>query len=135
MNLLTSLLDDAARFAEAEPLMRRNLDDCTSAPGPERRDHARRRSTSLASCSAISASSTRPRTSFATACKRQRKVLGAQHADTLRSINQLGLLLQDRGKLDEADSLAIEYEHGIRCLFGTKHPDNVTALANRGRVG
>ena len=62
---------------------------------------------------------------------RERKVLGNQHLTTLRTIDQLGNLLQDRGKLELADSLALEYEHGIRCQFGTKHPDNVTALASR----
>ena len=61
-------------------------------------------------------------------------MLGPQHPDTLRSINQLGLLLQDQGKLDEAETLALEYEHGIRCLFGTKHPDNVVAITTRGRL-
>ena len=60
--------------------------------------------------------------------------LGPQDEQTLRSINQLGLLLQDRGKLDEADALADEYEHGVRCLWGTKHPDNVTAMASLARV-
>ena len=133
VNLLTSVLDDAARYAEAEPLSRRNLESCISSLGQDdtttldaeyqlgallvhlrKLDEAER---VLRECTVA-----------------QRRVQGAQHPDTLRSINELGLLLQDRGKLDEADSLAIEYEHGIRCLFGTKHPDNVTALASRGRV-
>jgi tetratricopeptide (TPR) repeat protein len=133
VNLLTSVLDDAARYAEAEPLSRRNLESCISSLGQDdtttldaeyqlgallvhlrKLDEAER---VLRECTVA-----------------QRRVQGAQHPDTLRSINELGLLLQDRGKLDEADSLAIEYEHGIRCLFGTKHPDNVTALASRARV-
>ena len=131
VNLLTSVLDDAARYAEAEPLSRRNLASCIASLGQDdtttldaeyqlgallvhlrKLDEAER---VLRECTVA-----------------QRRVQGAQHPDTLRSINELGLLLQDRGKLDEADSLAIEYEHGIRCLFGTKHPDNVTALASRG---
>jgi len=133
VNLLTSVLDDAARYAEAEPLSRRNLESCISSLGQDDTTtldaeyqlgallvHLRKLDEAewlLRECTAA-----------------QRRVQGAQHPDTLRSINELGLLLQDRGKLDEADSLAIEYEHGIRCLFGTKHPDNVTALASRARV-
>ena len=35
-------------------------------------------------------------------------------ADTLRSVNHLGLLLQDFGELAEADTLAHEYENGVR---------------------
>ena len=61
--------------------------------------------------------------------------LGPEDEQTLRSINQLGLLLQDRGKLDEAFALADEYERGVQMhLWGTKHPDNVTAKASLARV-
>jgi eukaryotic-like serine/threonine-protein kinase len=133
LNLLTSLLDDAGRFAEAEPLMRKNRDECTRLLGPN--DPATL--TADYQLGVLLGHLHRPdeAESLLRDClNRQRTVLGAQHEQTLRSVNQLGLLLQDRGQLDEADSLAIEYEHGIRCLFGTKHPDNVTALANRGRL-
>ena len=61
-------------------------------------------------------------------------MLGSQHPDTLRSINQLGLLLQEQGELGEAESLALEYEHGVQCLWGTKHPDNMVAITNRGQL-
>jgi serine/threonine-protein kinase len=133
LNLLGSLLVDAGRSAQAEPLLRETSAECTRILGPDnpatlqatyqlgvllghlhRLDEAEE---TLRGC-----------------VNHQRKALGPQHQDTLRTINQLGLLLQDRGKLGEADALATEYEHGIRCLFGTKHPDNVTALASRGRV-
>jgi tetratricopeptide (TPR) repeat protein len=64
----------------------------------------------------------------------RRRVLGSQHPDTLRTVNQLSLLLQGRGEFGEAESLSLEYEHGIRCLWGTKHPDNVVAITNRGQL-
>lgn len=32
-------------------------------------------------------------------------VVGAEHSDTLISVNNLGLLLQERGQLDEAEKL------------------------------
>jgi len=133
VNLLTSVLDDAAKYAKAEPLSRRNLETCISSLGQDD-------STTLDAKYQLGALSVdlgkldEAERLLRECTAAQRRVLGAQHPDTLRSINELGLLLQDRGKLDEADSLAIEYEHGIRCLFGTKHPDNVTALASRGRV-
>ncbi len=133
VNLLTSVLDDAARYAEAEPLARRNLESCVSSLGRDDTttlDAEYRLGALLGHLGKLDEAERLLRECTAA----QRRVLGAQHPDTLRSINELGLLLQDRGKLDEADSLALEYEHGIRCLFGTKHPDNVTALASRGRV-
>jgi serine/threonine-protein kinase len=133
VNLMTSLLDESGRYAEAEPLMRQNLEECTTVLGPDDATtldaeyqlgvlqyHLQKldlAETVLGNCLA-----------------KQRRVMDSQHPDTLRTINQLGIVLQDRGRLDEADSLALEYEHGIRCLFGTKHPDNVTALASRARV-
>jgi tetratricopeptide (TPR) repeat protein/predicted Ser/Thr protein kinase len=52
----------------------------------------------------------------------------------LRSVRELCLLAVDRGNMAEAETLAIEFEHGIRCAFGPKHPDNVAALANRGLI-
>jgi hypothetical protein len=30
--------------------------------------------------------------------------------------------------------MAYEYEHSVRCAFGPKHPENVVALKDRGRV-
>ena len=133
VNMLTSSLDDAARYAEAEALARRNLEDCTSRLGP--RDATTLDAQSHYALVLSHLGKLDQAESLLRDCvQAQRQVLGPQHADTLRSINLLGLLLQDRGQLDEADTLALEYEHGIRCLFGTKHPDNVTALAGRGRV-
>ncbi len=133
VNLLTSSLDDAARYSEAESLARRNLEDCKSWLGP--RDATTLDAESQYAVVLSHLGKLDKAESLLRDCvQAQRQVHGAQHPDTLRSINLLGLLLQDRGKLDEADELALEYEHGIRCLFGTKHPDNVTALAGRGRV-
>ena len=38
--------------------------------------------------------------------------------------------MRDQGRLPEADALAREYEHGTRCSRGSRHPDNIPALAN-----
>ena len=133
VNLLTSSLDDAARYAEAEPLALPEPRGLQELAGPARRDHPRR-GVPVRRGAFSSRQARRGREPAAGLRAGSAPGSGAQHPDTLRSINLLGLLLQDRGKLDEADELALEYEHGIRCLFGTKHPDNVTALAGRGRV-
>ncbi len=49
-------------------------------------------------------------------------------------MHDLCRLTVDAGRLDEAEHLANEYEHGIRCARGPNHPDNVIALANRGLI-
>ena len=61
------------------------------------------RNLSLASCWSISASSTRPEGLSAMHWRASAGCWERSIEDTLRSINELGLLLQDRGKLDEAD--------------------------------
>jgi tetratricopeptide (TPR) repeat protein len=133
VNLLTALRDEAGQHAEAEPLMRRNLEDCTRwlGPGdPITLDAEYQLGLLLWHLQKLDEAERVLRDDL----KARRLVLGAQHPDTLRSINQLGLLLQERGNFGEADALGLEYEHGVRCLWGTKHPDNVTALANRARL-
>jgi tetratricopeptide (TPR) repeat protein len=64
----------------------------------------------------------------------RRRRLRAGHPDTLRSVRELCLLCMDRGRFNQAEALADEYERGIRCARGPKHPDNVGALANRGLI-
>ena len=119
------MLDEAGRYDQAEPLIRRNLEECSRALGPgdgitleaeyqlgdllghlHKLDEAERVFRDIAS-------------------RVNARLWAPRIEQTLRSINQLGLLLQDRGKLDEAYSLADEYERGVKCLWGTKHPDNV----------
>ncbi len=64
----------------------------------------------------------------------RRRILPTDDPKTLRSVRELCLLAVDRRKFAEAEALAFEYEHGIRCAFGPKHPDNVAALSNRGLI-
>jgi hypothetical protein len=64
----------------------------------------------------------------------RRKVLEPDHLHTLRSVHDLCLLLVDRGRLKEAEALALEYEHGIPCALSPKHPDNVIAQTNLGLI-
>ncbi len=58
----------------------------------------------------------------------RRRVLGSEHPDTLRSINDLGMLLLLRGKLAEADP----HLHGAlrqrRLVLGEEHPDTLASI-------
>jgi serine/threonine-protein kinase len=133
VNLLTELLDEAGQYAEAEPLMRRHLDDCISSLGrddPTTLDARYRLGVLLRHSHKLDEAGRLLRDNL----QGRRRVLGSQHPDTLRSVNQLGLLLQEQGNLAEAEALALEYEHGVQCLWGTKHPDNVVAITNRGQL-
>ena len=61
----------------------------------------------------------------------RRATLGDKHSDTLRSINNLGLL-QAQGKLDEAELLLKEALEALLATLGDKHPDTLTSIGNLG---
>jgi hypothetical protein len=52
--------------------------------------------------------------------------------ETLTSINNLGLLLQAQGRLDEARPLYDEALAGRRAALGDAHPDTLTSINNLG---
>ncbi|KAH8698443.1 putative kinesin [Talaromyces proteolyticus] len=61
-------------------------------------------------------------------------VLGAEHIDTLASLNQLGLVISRQGKLKEA---AIIHQHvlaGRKTILGIEHPDTLTCISFLGSV-
>ncbi|KAG1671285.1 hypothetical protein FOA52_010856 [Chlamydomonas sp. UWO 241] len=51
------------------------------------------------------------------------KVLGAEHPDTLTSVDSLAMLLKDQGKLDEAEPLYMRVQAGREKVLGAEHPD------------
>jgi tetratricopeptide (TPR) repeat protein len=51
------------------------------------------------------------------ALEKSRRVLGEEHPNTLMSINNLGFVLQDRGKHQEAIDLLVPAEPAARKLF------------------
>ena len=60
--------------------------------------------------------------------------LGLDHPSTLTSVNNLALLLENQGKLDEADRRALA---GYESKLGPDHPDTLTTvntLANLLRI-
>jgi tetratricopeptide (TPR) repeat protein/tRNA A-37 threonylcarbamoyl transferase component Bud32 len=60
----------------------------------------------------------------------RREHLGADHADTLLSLNSLALLYMDRGRHDEAEPLLKEALTGRRRTLGPDHPHTLQSLNN-----
>lgn len=67
-----------------------------------------------------------------TALEIRRRELGADHADTLTSLHELGNLLRDEGKLDAAEPCLSDALEGFRRALGDAHPSTLTALASMG---
>ena len=64
----------------------------------------------------------------------RRRVLGEGHPDTLTSIDSLGLLLQDQGRLAEAEPYCREALERRRRALGEEHPDTLLSLSNLGSL-
>jgi serine/threonine-protein kinase len=72
----------------------------------------------------------------------QRKLLGPDHPDEARTLNNLGTVLRDEARLEEAETVHREALAMRRKLFGDTHPDVAVSLSNlalvaadRGRLG
>jgi|CXWL01.1.fsa_nt_gi tetratricopeptide (TPR) repeat protein/tRNA A-37 threonylcarbamoyl transferase component Bud32 len=63
-----------------------------------------------------------------------RRVLGDDHPDTLTSIKNMGVLLQDQGKLEEAMPYLRESLEGRRRVLGDDHPDTLDSINNMGQL-
>ena len=60
----------------------------------------------------------------------RRRVLGEDHPDTLFSINNMGSLLQDQGKLSEAEHYIRESLEKSRRVLGEEHLDTLLSISN-----
>jgi tetratricopeptide (TPR) repeat protein len=60
----------------------------------------------------------------------QRRVLGPEHPDTLRSMNRLASILLDEGHLAEAEKLSRETLELRRRVLGPEHPDTLLSMNN-----
>ena len=56
--------------------------------------------------------------------------MGAQHPDTLTSIDSMAALLLRQGKLGEAEPLCLEALEARRRTLGAEHPDTLTSINN-----
>lgn len=64
----------------------------------------------------------------------RRRVLGDEHPDTLASINSMGVLLHDQGRLAEAETYYREALDKSRRLLGEEHPGTISSINNLGTL-
>jgi tetratricopeptide (TPR) repeat protein len=62
------------------------------------------------------------------ALERREKELGKLHPDTLTSVSNLALVLQDQGKYDEAEKMYRRALEGREKQLGGKHPDTLHSI-------
>jgi tetratricopeptide (TPR) repeat protein len=58
------------------------------------------------------------------------KVLGAEHPDTLTSMNNLALVLDSQGNYDEAVAMHRQAFGGYQKVLGAEHPDTLASINN-----
>jgi tetratricopeptide (TPR) repeat protein len=66
--------------------------------------------------------------------KLREKVLGPQHPDTLRSINNLAQALRDQGKYQMAEEIQRQALELSEKVLGLEHPDTLTIMNNLARI-
>jgi serine/threonine protein kinase/tetratricopeptide (TPR) repeat protein len=64
----------------------------------------------------------------------RRRVLGEDHPDTLDSMNTMGHLLQDQGKLSDAEPYFREALDRRRRKLGADHPDTLSSMNSMGHL-
>ncbi|KAF2194645.1 TPR domain protein [Zopfia rhizophila CBS 207.26] len=60
--------------------------------------------------------------------------LGAEHPDTLTSVNNLGVVLSRQGKYEEAEAMHRRALEGSKKVLKLEHPDTLTSVSNLGSV-
>jgi len=64
----------------------------------------------------------------------RRKASGDDHPETLVAVSGLARLLQDEGKLDEAEPMLREVLARFRRVVGENHPDTISAITNHAGI-
>jgi hypothetical protein len=59
-----------------------------------------------------------------------KKLLGAEHPDTLRSMGNLASTYRNQGRWNEAEQLEIQVLDMRKKLLGAEHPDTLQSMAN-----
>ena len=59
-----------------------------------------------------------------------KKLLGAEHPDTLRSMANLSTTYWNQGRWNEAEQLEIQVMDMSKKLLGADHPDTLRSMAN-----
>ncbi|KAJ5366060.1 hypothetical protein N7541_000001 [Penicillium brevicompactum] len=115
VNNLGSVLDSQGKYEEAEAMHRWALEareECLTGKGNMKR---RKRYIELA-------------------LEGYEAVLGREHPDTLTSVCNLGLLLTNQGKYEEAEAMHRRDLKGSLKMLGREHPHTLTSANNLGSV-
>jgi hypothetical protein len=62
--------------------------------------------------------------------KSRKRLLGAEHPDTLTSMANLASTYSNQGWWKEAEGLFVQVMESRKRLLGTEHPDTLTSMAN-----
>jgi hypothetical protein len=57
-------------------------------------------------------------------------VLGVEHPDTLNSVSNLALVLQDQGKYEAVEEMNRRALKGFEKVLGNEHPSTLTSVSN-----
>ncbi|KAF2194001.1 HET-domain-containing protein, partial [Zopfia rhizophila CBS 207.26] len=60
----------------------------------------------------------------------RKRVLGAEHPDTLTSIGRVAWTLSNQGRWKEAEELEVQVMETRKRVLGSEHPDTLTSMAN-----
>ena len=60
----------------------------------------------------------------------RKKLLGAEHPDTLTSMSNLALTYSNQGNLNEAEQLNVEVLDMRKKLLGAEHPHTLKSMSN-----
>jgi len=64
------------------------------------------------------------------AMKARRKLLGQEDEETLRSMSQIGLVYNMKGRLKEAEELEVQVMETFQRVFGQEDSDTLTSMGN-----
>jgi hypothetical protein len=60
----------------------------------------------------------------------RKRVLGAEHPDTLASMHNLAVTFSDQGRWTEAEALQVQVMEVKKRVLGTEHPGTLTSMYN-----
>jgi len=60
----------------------------------------------------------------------RKRMLGAEHPDTLTSMNNLSVIYKHQGRWKEAEELDVQVMETRKRVLGEEHPDTLTSMAN-----
>jgi eukaryotic-like serine/threonine-protein kinase len=132
MSLMSVLLLNEGKLAEAEKLQRETLEARRRVLGPEDLDTARSMSR-LALVLSWQGRNREAETLQREALRVERRALGPEHQDTLHATDDLVVILWMQGdpnRYAEAEALQLETLPVVRRVLGPQHPETLVAMNN-----